>query len=184
MPANVGDPSRALTVMCPVHPDKVESLKDCLHALKRGEEGPLATGTTHLGRWVVIEQIDDKDGDPTSDRLSSPYLLFSSNLDGDVEAYLGTLCDSKEASGEVRRIWGHCVGYPADDDSDSLVAYLLHNRIRTNFFFTPYPEATVEDIRHSLGLRKRFIDFAVRAQTMDAETIMRSFRDQFKELTP
>ena len=60
MPANVGDPSRALTVMCPVHPDKVESLKDCLHALKRGEEGPLATGTTHLGRWVVIEQIDDK----------------------------------------------------------------------------------------------------------------------------
>ena len=44
----------------------------------------------------VIEQIDDKDGDPTSDRLSSPYLLFSSNLDGDVEAYLGTLCDSKD----------------------------------------------------------------------------------------
>jgi hypothetical protein len=179
MRSGVGDPARALTVLCPVHPEAVGELEEELEALRSGEESPLAIGTTHAGRWVVVEGLHDEDGDPGSDRLTCPYLLFSANLDGDAATYLRTLCDHERSAAAVRRIWSHCVGYPAGGDTDSLVAYLLHNRIATNLFYTPYPRATVEEIVRSLDLRRRFVDFVVAAQAMDDETLMRSFRDTF-----
>lgn len=162
-------------MLCPVQPDRVQALRDALASLPHGEASPLRrTGRTHFGRWVIIERLADEDGDPTSDQLTVPYLLFTSNIDGDTGSYLAALvAGSPEA---MHGLWRHCIGCPGRGDDAALVAYLLGNQIRTGLFFSPYPRATVGKVSSVVNLRKSFIEFAVGAQDVATEDLPGAFR--------
>jgi hypothetical protein len=151
--------------MCPVEPRSLDSLKATLASL--ADEDPYLlrrTGSTHFGRWVVVERLRDEDGLARSDELSVPYLLFTSNIDGTRRTYLRRLVEvSPEA---MHRIWSHCIGYPLPAGDAALVDYLRRMQIRTNLYFSPYPRAPVPRVSSALSLRKSFIDFAVEADAM------------------
>jgi hypothetical protein len=167
--------ARPVTVMCPVQPDVVDSLKATLAELPVGAESPLRkTGTTHFGRWVVIERLHDEDGMASSDELTVPYLLFTSNIDGAVDAYLHELV--ARSSDAMHRVWSHCIGYQRPGNDAALVAYLLGNQIRTNLFFSPYPRATVRRVSSVVNLRRSFIDFATRTDGMAPQIRRAEFR--------
>ena len=172
--------ARPVAVMCPVEPDMLQSLKAKLRRMPRGtDESPLRkTGRTHFGRWVVVERLCDEDGDPSSDELTVPYLLFTANIDGDDASYLSVLVERSQ--GDMHEIWSHCIGYRFADDDAGLVAYLLANRIPTTLFFTPYPTATVEKVASAVTLRKAFIDFAVRSDGIPAADLRRDFLDWYR----
>jgi hypothetical protein len=168
--------ARPVTVMCPVKADLVDSLKATLGALPRDPEKKdspvLLNGRTHFGRWVVMERLADEDGMASSDELSVPYLLFTSNIDGPVRTYFRALV---EASPEhIHQVWSHCIGYEPGDEA--LAVYLRRNQIRTNLFFAPYGRASVAKVRSVLDLRKAFIDFAVRTDGMAGDTLVAEFR--------
>jgi hypothetical protein len=167
--------ARPVTVLCPVEPDKVEALKATLASLPHGDASPLRiTGRTHFGRWVVIERLRDEDGDPTSDKLTVPYLLFTSNIDGDTASYLRDLVAGSPAA--MHEVWSHCIGYQGPGDDPALVAYLLGNQIRTGLFFSPYPRATVQRVSSVVNLRRSFIEFAVGAEDLSTEALPGAFR--------
>lgn len=173
--------AQAVTVVCPVDPARLAELQECIARLPTGGASPLArTGTTHFGRWVVIDQMHDEDGDARSDELSCPYLLFTSNLDGPISVYLADLV--AESSEALHELWGHCVGYPNGGGDQALVAYLTKNRIPTNLFFIGYPTATVADVARALDLRRDFIDFAVRSQGLPSAALAARFRAEFAHL--
>lgn len=171
--------ARPVTVLCPVEPGKVDALKAALAAVPHGEASPLRrTGRTHFGRWVIIERLADEDGDPTSDQLSVPYLLFTSNIDGGTASYLKALAEANPAV--VHGVWSHCIGCPpqepAPGDPAALVAYLMANQVRTGLFFTPYPRASVAKVTSVVNLRKAFIEFAVGGEDLTAEQLPAAFR--------
>ena len=66
---------------------------------------------------------------PKEDHLDRPYLLFTSNLDGDIDTYLDELC--KELAPRRQEIWGRCIGCPERAEGPALKKYLLHNQIKT-----------------------------------------------------
>jgi len=177
--------ARPVTVMCPVKPGSVESLKATLAGLPRGAESPLMTGRTHFGRWVVIERLHDEDGMASSDELTVPYLLFTSNIDGAVDTYLEELV--ARSPDAMHRIWGHCIGYQRPGDDAALIAYLLRNQIGTNLFFSPYPRATVRRVSSAVDLRRSFIDLASRTDGIAPGVLRAEFRawydDQPKKVT-
>jgi hypothetical protein len=167
--------ARPITLMCPVEPGSVDSLKATLAALA-GEDRCILrrTGTTHFGRWVVIERLRDEDGLASSDELSVPYLLFTSNIDGTRHRYLRKLVEVSPQA--MHRIWSHCIGYPLPAGDAALVDFLSGMQIRTNLFFSPYPRASVRKVSSVVSLRKSFIDFAVRTDGMAADSVVDEFR--------
>lgn len=176
--ANTAGQARALSVLCPIHPERLESLEATLAALPLGERSPLArVGTTHFARWVVIRQLVYEGDGQKPDTLSCPHLLFTSNFDGPLDRYLDAL--ARLSLPEAHAIWSHCIGSPREEAPRQLIDYLLRHTIDTTMFYSAYPKTTVAQIRESLALRRRFGDFVTRSQALDPSALMRAFRSAF-----
>jgi hypothetical protein len=179
---NIAGEAYALTILCPVRLSRLERLKGVLAGFPLGEDSPLArTGTTHFARWVVIDDLV-YEGTGPRDTLGSPYLLFTSNLDGDGESYLRHLAQVCER--QVHEVWSNCVGYPGGGDVPALVGYLLRHKVDAATFFSAYPTASVQRVRQVLALRQKLIQFAIDAQHMDDARLLSTFRGLFEIVGP
>ncbi|MEO9019247.1 MAG: hypothetical protein ABI314_01950 [Gemmatimonadaceae bacterium] len=165
-----------LTIMSPIigEPDVDGTAHDVdirreLRALNALAESPFArVSTTHLARWVVIDEAPYESEPAKVDHLESKYLLFTSNFDG------GTLDDTTalndylellrtQISEVIERVYGHCVGFPGTSTRAAFQSYMRRCRIPTTFLFGAYGEATQEQVQRSLSLQRSLSDF-VRAQ--------------------
>jgi hypothetical protein len=175
--ASISGQAYALTVFTPIVPGSESELRTYLEGL-RAHGSPLARlPRTHFGRWVVVEDFTSEREQPKEDHLPCPYLLFTSNFDGDLDSYLDELCE--RLAPEAKEIWGRCIGCPESAAGAELKAYLLHNRIPTGVFFAAYPNATVSKVKESLLLRERMIAFAIRAQGLEPAELLPAFTAEF-----
>jgi len=178
--ANVAGQAYAFMAMTPVKPGEEGALAEYLHALRGRGPSPLAKlPRTHLGRFVIVRDFHN---DPAwkprcEEHLDLPYLIFTSNFDGDLDSYLDELCEKLDP--EAKEIWGRCVGCPERAQGAALKAYLEHNQIHTGIFFAAYGDATVGTVRQSLRQRERMIEFAVASQGLEPEELQRAFLEEF-----
>lgn len=172
---NVAGQAYALSVFTPILPGHADELRQHLEQLGSGAQSPLAAlHATHFARWVIIDDLVYEGAPQERDKLRSQYLLFESCLDGDSGAYLEAMRTAMAA--EADAIWGHCVGYPGSGAAAAFAAYMRHNQLEASFFVAAYPNATVEDVRHSLALRARIIELAIATQDVDAVTALAAYR--------
>ena len=181
----IGDSNRsgqayALTVITPIVPGEEQALRDYLEGLPRDTGSPLAKlRGTHFGRWVILsELLDDGDAKPAPDDLGCQYLIFTSNFDGSLHAYLDELCE--RLAPEAREIWGRCIGCPERASGRSLRDYLEHNQIGCGFFYAAVNQSTVADIQAALAQRDKLIEFVARTQGMQAAALQRAFVNDFR----
>jgi len=176
---NVSGQAYALTVLTPIMDGHETQLAQYLNGLQSGEQSPLAAVPgTHFARWVVIDDVIYEGPDQGErDHLRHPRLLFTSNLDGNLDTYLDALRTGLVESADA--IWGHCIGYPGSHDTDAFAKYLRHHQIDTSLFFAAYGDRTVEDVRRSLALRTRFVEFVLRAQGLPATELKAAFLQEF-----
>jgi hypothetical protein len=120
-----------------------------------------------------MDRLHDEDGDPATDELAVPYLLFTSNVDGRPRSYLAALVAA--APEETHRVWSHCLGYPEGGGDAALVDYLRGMQVRTHLLFSPYPRASVGRVRAAVDLRQSFIRFAVEADGLGPEELRERF---------
>jgi hypothetical protein len=178
--ANVSGQAYAFMAMTPVAPGEEHALAAYLRGLRARGPSPLAKlPRTHLGRFVIVEDFHN---DPSwkqrrEEHLDLPYLIFTSNFDGDLDSYLDELCE--QLAPEAREIWGRCIGCPESAQGAELKAYLKHNQIGTGVFFAAYGHAPVQTVRRSLGERERIIEFARAAQGLEPAELQRRFIDEF-----
>src|SRR5262245_27759484 len=122
---NVSGQAYAFLAMTPIVPGEEAALRTYLDAIRDRGPSPLARlERTHMGRFVIVEDFYNdptwKQGKP--EHLAMPYLLFSANLDGDIDSYLDELCE--KLAPEAKEIWGRCVGCPASAAGADLKRYL------------------------------------------------------------
>jgi hypothetical protein len=172
---NVSGQAYSLTVLTPIIDGHEPKLAQYLDGLQSGDQSPLAgVHGTHFARWVVIGDVIYQGPDQGErDHLEHARLLFTSNFDGQLDPYLEGLRTGLGDSADT--IWGHCIGYPGRDDARAFADYLRHHQIDSSLFFAAYGDRTVEDVKRSLALRARFIDFALRAQGMPAAELKEAF---------
>jgi hypothetical protein len=171
----------AFMAMTPIQPGEEEALERYLHGFRdRSAPSPLAKlPRTHMGRFVIVPDFHNDKGwkQRREEHLDLRYLIFTSNLDGDIETYLDELCE--KLAPEAPEIWGRCVGCPDPASGQRLKHYLKHNQIDTGIFFAAYQDATVARVRHCLYERERMIEFAVAAQGLAAEALQQAFLREF-----
>ena len=181
---NVSGQAYAFMAMTPIKPGEEDALAGYLHGLRERGPSPLARlKRTHLGRFVIVRDFHN---DPSwkqrhEDHLDLPYLIFTSNFDGDLDSYLAELCE--QLAPEAREIWGRCVGCPESAQGAALAAYLKHNQIDTGLFFSAYGAATVGTVKRSLAQRERMIEFARASQGLEPAALQQAFAKEFEGQT-
>lgn len=177
---NVSGQAYAFMAITPVKPGEEKALAEYLRGLRERGPSPLAKlPRTHMGRFVIVPDFHN---DPTwkqrhEEHLDLNYLIFTSNLDGDLESYLDELCE--KLAPEAKEIWGRCVGCPDSARGAALKRYLKHNQIKTGIFFAAYGHATVGTVKQSLRRRDRVIAFAIRSQGLEPEALQQAFLTEF-----
>ena len=177
MKRNISGQAYALTVLTPILDGHAAELTAHLDALPEGAASPLArVPGTHLGRWVVIDQVKYMGhGQRHRDSLNAARLLFTANLDGDVDAYLERL--QTELGEDADAIWGHCRGYPGR--GPGFAPWLRAHELESALFFAAYGGQTVEQVHANVGTRQRLIEFALEAQGLEPEALKSRFLEAF-----
>ncbi|MCB1488105.1 MAG: hypothetical protein KDJ88_11685 [Bauldia sp.] len=104
------------------------------------------TGVIHFARWLVL---------PGSDKL-----LFTSNYDGVWESYIEDFIE--KAREGVTGIWSNTVGFPKSEklifkgcaDGDRLRLWTRRQQRTTLFWYTAYPDLTLNRIRINAAIRQ------------------------------
>jgi hypothetical protein len=174
---NIAGRTFSLMVWTPVLPGREDELRSTLEGLDTARSPLAKLPRTHSARWLVVAGMPVPPGTKADDPLGGPFLLFTSNFDGDVDSYLHELCELM--ADEAAAIWSHCVGCPRPPEGAALKAYLHRNQVDAGFAFAAYGDASVQRIRTALDKRERLIDFAVRAQDMEPATRRAAFLQEF-----
>jgi hypothetical protein len=179
MSRNVSGQAFALTVLTPILDGHAQELTEHLEALPEGPGSPLArVPGTHLGRWVVIDQVKHQGrGQRRRDALSHSRLLFTSNFDGELDPYLEAL---RTGLGEdADAVWGHCRGYPGHRDATGFAGWLRAHALEAALFFAAYGGHTLEQVHSNLDKRTRLIEFALGAQGLAPADLKARFEETF-----
>jgi hypothetical protein len=166
----------SLMVLTPIRPGEEGLLRAYLENLG---ESPLArVPRTHMARLIVIDDMPcPPERRDLHDPLGGSYLLFTSNFDGSLNAYLSDLVTALEPA--AAEIWGRCIGCPQPAAGAALKAYIGRNQLQSGVVFAAYGDASVQQVRGALDKRARLIDFAVRAQDMQPDARRKAFLEEF-----
>jgi hypothetical protein len=175
---NVSGQAYALSVLAPIADGQADALTAQLDALGEGDASPLArVPGTHIGRWVVIPGvIYQGQGQRRRDQLA-PRLLFSSNHDGDVGAYLEGLRTGMAQDADA--IWGHCRGYPGHADGPAFAAWMRAHMLEAALFFAAYGGMTVERVQDNLARRRALLALVIEGQGMPPADLKARFMETF-----
>jgi hypothetical protein len=152
----------------------VTALRWYLARQPRDRHSPLArVSGTHLARLVVMDDVVYVGAPACEEHLKSRYLIFETNFDGDLDAYLIRMAtDAREF---VDSVWQHCVGYPGVADPRAFAAYRKKCQVDTTFFFADVNNKTVEQNLKALQLQSALAEFIERHQGEELALIQKAF---------
>jgi hypothetical protein len=175
---NVSGQAYALSVLAPIADGRADALQAQLDALGEGDASPLArVPGTHIARWVVIPDVIYQGHDQRKRDRLSPRLLFSSNHDGEVGAYLEGLRTGMADDADA--IWGHCRGYPGHEDGPGFAAWMRAHMLEAALFFAAYGGMTVEQVHANLDRRRRLLDLILEGQSLPPADLKARFMEAF-----
>jgi hypothetical protein len=170
--------ARALTLLIPIKPGSENDLVGTLDGLPSGEGSPLArVEGTHFARWVVMSQLVYEGPPQRRDTWRAPRLLFTSNFDGPLSAYLVGLRLGLGPDGDA--VFDHCVHYPGSADAGAWELWVRTHKVPTALFFGAYGDQTVHEVRANVDLRARLIGFALEAQALAPAQLQTRFQEVF-----
>jgi hypothetical protein len=168
-----------LTVYTAIAPGREEQVRETIEAVPK-DGGPFSRlPMVHFARLQIFDHLVYQGAPQKPDGLRSSYLVFTSSFDGGRDAFLDAVCDRMPA--EADSWWSHCVGYPGTGDRAAFRRWIKHNQIPTHLITSPYPTATVQDVRESLALRERLVAFATEAQGLDAAELQERFKRELAD---
>jgi hypothetical protein len=175
---NVSGQAYALSVLAPILDGHAGQVREHLESLEEGDASPLARAPgTHIARWVVIDDVIYQGaGQRKRDKLT-PRLLFSSNFDGEVGAYLEGLRTGMAA--EADAIWGHCRAYPGHADGPAFAAWMRTHMLEAALFFAAYGGMTVEHVQANLARRRALLGLVLESQDLPPADLKARFMEAF-----
>lgn len=178
MSRNVSGQAYALSVLTPILDGHADDLRAHLEGLEEGAASPLArVPGTHIARWVVIDDVIYQGAGQRKRDTLTPRLLFSSNFDGELGAYLEGLRTGM--AGDADAIWSHCRGYPGHADGPAFAAWMHAHVLEAALFFAAYGGMTVDQVNSNLERRRRLLDLVLDGQGLPPADLKARFMEAF-----
>jgi hypothetical protein len=176
-----------LTILSPIKKDRVDpishslAIRTHLQTLPVDGAGPFGrVPSTHMARLVVLDDVVYFGMPSCEEHLKSKYLIFESNFDGDLDAYLRDL--ATQAGDDVDKIWGHCIGYPGSKDVAAFARYMKRCQVETNFYFADVNDKTVEQTLKALQTQSAVTTFIQKNQGKRADELQLAFTKFLSDL--
>ncbi|MCU0527330.1 MAG: hypothetical protein MUF72_21190 [Elainella sp. Prado103] len=151
----------ALTVIAPIQPNAIDSLKMLLGRIAQNRNQPPIIpfdklNTIHFARLMILDETQDLRG-----QRIRPSLALLTNFDAPLDAHLTALATI--AADELDKVFSHCEGYPQPHarSPQSRVAFLRSHRVSSKPFYVNTPGRTVQQIQQEEQLRQaigQFVD--------------------------
>jgi hypothetical protein len=185
--ANKSGSIYGLTVLSPITDDpKSEvshnlALRTLLAKLPRHRHSPFAKlSSTHFARLVVMDDAIYVGMPACEEHLSSKYLVFESNFDGDLDSYLERM--AREIPEFVNAVWKHCEGFPGTTNVAAFKSYMRACQLETTFFFADVNDKTVRQTLSALQTQSAVTAFIAKYQGAPPEELQAAFAQFLEKL--
>lgn len=110
---------------------------------------------------------------PHTDHLQSRYLVFTSNLHGDVDAYLAGMWQNMQT--EIKAIWQYCYGFEDVKDEASFIVYAKKCCMDSALFFVGSNDDSLAAQLKALYVKQEFSRFAQETQDLPASQLKQAY---------
>lgn len=170
--------AQAVTIISPIHRWWTPWLRmswplaDRLAAVKR----PLVRlSFIHFAHWSLVDRMPAGGRGARSRRLPHPYLLFQSNFNDDLGAYIDAF--SLVVPWRMRAMWQGIFGFPGPRPVDRFLSFIVERTTPTQYYYCAYPEASSTMIEAALHLSDRHRRFAVETAELDDAAFASHYAD-------
>jgi hypothetical protein len=119
---------------------------------------------------------------PYTDHLQSRYLVFTSNLHGDVDTYLQGMWQNMQS--EIQAIWTYCYGFEDVKDAASFLAYAKKCCMDSSLFFVGSNDDSLADQLKALYVKQEFSQFAQATQDLPATQLKQAYTAFMQRVKP
>jgi hypothetical protein len=147
-------PGRAtpLTVITPIKPGRTPWQRFVFEVFPRTPWGRseklLQLSFIQSARWALITRLPSNGPDQAPERLRYDYLLFESNFNGPLDAYIEAF--SEVVPDRMRKVWNTSFGFPQPKPVRRFLRYIIENDFRADHFYSAYPDASNTEILTAL----------------------------------
>lgn len=124
----------------------------------------------HYARWAVIRRFPGEGG---RQRLGHSYLFFESNFNGTWDQYIDAF--SEVVALRMKAIWGSSFGFPGPRPVEPFKAYIRHNELLANHYWSAYPGATTTEIVAAGRVERALEDFVRASADLEPEAFKASY---------
>jgi hypothetical protein len=144
-----------LTVITPIKPGRTLLQRFVFEVFPRTPWGRseklLQLSFIQSARWALITDLPSNGPDQLPERLRYDYLLFESNFNGPLDAYIEAF--SEVVPDRMKLVWNTSFGFPQPKPVASFLRYIRANDFGANHFYSAYPEASNTEILTALRTR-------------------------------
>jgi hypothetical protein len=180
--SNVSGNAYALTTLCPIRNGQKGGIfnsnltREVLQELPDNQDSPLArVANTYLARFYILDDAIFESFPNEIDTLQSKYLVFTSNLYGDLDVYLTGMWNSIKE--DIQNIWGNCVGFEKVNSAPSFIEYIKKCQVKTTFFFNGSTDDPLDEQLKSLFLKQEFSKFVFAHQGVSPSQLLHDFKE-------
>ena len=172
---NAGQRSEPVTIISPVHRWWAPWLRATWPGanVSRFIKRPLVRlGFIHVAHWSLVSRMPPR-GWPRGRRLPHPYVIFQSNFNDDLIAYIDAF--ALVVPWRIRGVWQGVFHFPGPQNVDRFVAFIRERIARTDYYYCAVPDASSTMIRAALELDERYRRFARETRWVDPGTFKSRF---------
>ncbi len=122
----------------------------------------------HVAHWSVLDRVPAQGPGNRSRSLPHPYLIFQSNFNDDLRAYIDAF--ALIVPWRMRLMWGGVFRFPGPSVVDRFVGFVTRAATPVQHYFCAYPQGSARTIQDALELSDRHERFAAATEGLsDAE---------------
>jgi hypothetical protein len=141
-----------LTVITPIKPGRTVYQRLVFEVFPRTPWGRseelLQLSFIQSARWALITHLPSNGRDQARERLRYDYLLFESNFNGPLEAYIEAF--SEVVPKRMRLVWNTSFGFPQPRPVGPFLRYIKANDFGADHFFSAYSDASNTEVLTAL----------------------------------
>ena len=147
--SNINGKVYAMNVITPMKPWKTWILRVVFWALgayKPAQADLIQLKFIQFARWVIVpaDSFPYLGGTQKKDKLKYDYLFFFSNFNGTWNQYIDAF--SAVLSAGLNKIWRWSEKFPGSVPVTPFKGYIASVQYDTDYYFSAYPEATLNDV--------------------------------------
>ena len=121
----------------------------------------------HFAHFSLVTRMPQKGNWMRRKRLTYPYILFQSNFNDDLNAYIDAFATA--VPGHVMGVWGGVRRFPGPKPVDRFIGFVLPRVSKDYCYYSAYPEYSATMITDGLRLRESLRAFEAASSRNEAD---------------